>query len=90
MENKDVPFLIYESSLARMERQTKRLFILCIVIFAAFVLSNLAWIIYENQFVDSVTEQIETSAEDGGNAYGTIISNNKGDVTYGESEDNKN
>lgn len=85
MDNKDVPFLIHESALARMERQTKRLFILCIVIFAAFVLSNLAWIIYENQFATeqtTVTQEVETGEGDA-----TVIG--VGD-NYGESKTDGN
>lgn len=84
----DTTYLVYESALARMERQAKRLFILCIIIFSALILTNAGWIIYENQYVDSVTETIEATTENG-NAYGTITGENS-EVNYGESESNKN
>ena len=55
MENKDVnlpdvPYLVHEESMVKMERIIKRLWILCIIVFAAFVISNTVWIVYENQW----------------------------------------
>lgn len=52
-----VPYLVHEAILTRQERNIKRLFILCVVMFAALVGSNLAWIIYEAQFEEVVIEQ---------------------------------
>lgn len=74
-----------ELIVAVMERQVKRLFILCLVIFVALVASNAAWLYYENQFEDvttSVTQ--ETSADGGGSA--VINGENAGAVFYGESK----
>lgn len=53
--DKPVDYRVHESILARMERTNKRWFVLCIVIFLAFVGSNIGWLIYESQFEDSVT-----------------------------------
>ena len=55
----NIPYIAYESALARLERTIKRLWILCIVMFLAFVISNGAWIYYESQWVtiDESTEQ---------------------------------
>ena len=78
-----------ELIVAVMERQVKRLFILCLVIFIALVASNAAWLYYENQFEDvttSVTQ--ETSADGGGSA--VINGENAGAVFYGESETDSN
>lgn len=59
--NEKVDYIIFESALARLERQNKRLFILCLVIFLAFVASNMAWVVYENQFEDTtVTQEVDT------------------------------
>ena len=74
MENnevKSIPYFVHEGMMARQERTIKRLWILCIIIFLAFVASNAAWIWYENQFMDVVTTNEITqdvNSEDGGNA----------------------
>ena len=81
-----IPYVVHESDMARMERQIKRLWIVLIMTIVFLVGSNAAWIWYESQFVDAVTETVETSTEGGGNAYGTIISGNNSGVNYGESE----
>lgn len=82
-----------ELIVAVMERQVKRLFILCLVIFitlfVALVASNAAWLYYENQFEDvttSVTQ--ETSADGGGSA--VINGENAGAVFYGEGKTDSN
>ena len=72
-----------EILVAAMERQVKRLFILCIIMFVALVGSNLAWIAYENQFEDvSTVVTQETSSEGGGDAI--LNGDNAGAVFYGE------
>lgn len=53
--DKPVDYRVHESILARMERTNKRWFVLCLVIFLAFVGSNIGWLVYESQFEDSVT-----------------------------------
>ena len=66
---------------AVMERQVKRLFILCLIIFAALVISNAAWIYYENSFQDVVVTENSQDGE------GTNIMSG-GDVTYGTEKQN--
>jgi len=83
MEHEKIDFVVHESAMARMERQLVRMHILCIAIFAAFVISNFAWVVYENQFVDEVTETYTADSTDGGNA----ISMRDGEVNVnGESD----
>ena len=83
-ENKDK--ISYEAAsevlVAAMERQVKRLFILCIIMFIALVGSNLAWIAYENQFVDTVTVTQDTP--NGNNNY----VGRDGDITNGAANNN--
>lgn len=56
-----VPLFVHEGMLARQERTIRRLWVLCLVIFLAFVGSNAAWIYYESQFVDEVvTQDVDT------------------------------
>ena len=53
--------------MARMERANKRLWIIVIILIAAFIATNAGWIYYESQF-----QVVETSIEakqDGGGSY---------------------
>ena len=73
-----------EIFVAIMERQVKRLFILCLVIFSALVISNAAWIFYENTYQDVVVTE-NTQDGEGINILGG------GDVNYGaETKDSQN
>lgn len=73
--DKIVPYFVHEGIVARQERTINRLWVLCIIIFIAFVGSNAAWLWYENQFMDEVT--ITQENEDGYNNY----IGNDGDIT---------
>ena len=83
--NKDevlsIPYIAHESEVARQERTVKRLWILSIIIFLAFVISNAGWIIYENSYEDRVT--IEAEQEGSGT---NIISGR--DLSYGSEGQN--
>ena len=81
----DIPYIVHESSLARMERQSKRLFILCIILIVSLIGTNAAWIVYENQYATeqtTVTQDVDTGEGDA-----TVIG--MGDY-YGESETDGN
>lgn len=79
-----VPYFTYEDVVVRLERTIKRLWILCIVIFVAFVLSNGLWIYYESQWETvQTTTTIDADQGDGVN----MVSG--GDINYGtEGKDN--
>ena len=83
----NVPYIAHESAMARSERNSKRLWIIILVLIVALIGTNLAWIIYESQFetVETITEEydIEQDAEDGNN--NSII--NGGSIVNGETED---
>ena len=53
----NVPYIVHESSMARMERQIKRLWIALIVVIAMLFASNAGWLIYESQFATISYEQ---------------------------------
>lgn len=73
----------HEIIVAVMERQVKRLFILCIILFIALVGTNAYWIWNENQYQDVVTETYTAETDAGG----TAIANGDGSVTVnGESD----
>lgn len=69
-----VPYIVHEAAMARLERTIKRLWILCIIMFSAFVISNAVWIYYESSFEDVVVTQ---ENDDGYNNY----IGNDGDIT---------
>lgn len=68
---------------AMAERTIKRLWIALILLIVLLVGTNVAWLRYESQFIDEVTETVETTTDGGGNAYGTIVSGDNSGVTYG-------
>ena len=77
----NVPYIVHESSMARMERQVKRLWITVLVLIVMLVCTNGAWLLYNSQFdtVETVTEEYQADASDGGNA----IINGDGSVDIG-------
>lgn len=87
MENRvTIDWAAHEADMARMERINRRLWIALLVVIALFTITNAAWIVYENSFIDEVTVTQESDAKDGG----TAIVNNGGDVNYGEGTANSN
>lgn len=59
----------YEAHEARHEREKKRLWAVILVLIAALLVTNFAWILYECSFEDVVTtEEIIVDADDNGNA----------------------
>lgn len=62
MENKtnlpDVPYLVHEDDMARLERTVKRLWILIIILIVSLIGTNGAWLYYESQW-----EVVENSTE---------------------------
>ena len=72
-----VPYIAHESSMARMERQIKRLWITILTLIFLLVGSNCVWILYENQFED--IEIVQENAD----GYNSFIGND-GDIVYGE------
>ena len=66
---KDVPYIVHEGAVARLERVIKRMWVLVILLIILFVASNGAWILWESQFEEVKTvETYESNADNGGNA----------------------
>ena len=82
-----MPYIAHESAMARSERNSKRLWIIILVLIVALIGTNLAWIIYENSFEDYViTEEYDVEQDaDGGGDNNSIIN---GGVINGEAENN--
>lgn len=56
--NRDpVPYIVHEGILTRQERNIKRLWILCILMFLALVGTNAGWMYYESLFDTYTYEQ---------------------------------
>ncbi len=65
-----------------MERVNLHQWIVILVLIVALVASNVGWVIYENQFVDTeVTQEVDTGD---GDAFVSGV----GDINYGESKTN--
>ena len=78
---KDVPFIVYEGTQARNERNFRRVAIALILSILLTLLSNIGWLIYESQFKT-------ISYEQDGEGLNNINTGNQGDVDYGaESKD---
>lgn len=84
--NEPVPYIVHESILARMERTIKRLWILCIIMFTALVISNGLWLYYESQFVTVEATEVTQHNDSGYNNY----IGNDGDIVNGYTDYQEN
>lgn len=78
---KDVPYIVHEGAVARLERVIKRMWVLVLLLIILFVASNGAWILYESQFEEIRIEQ------DNESGYNNFIGND-GDIYNGETDNN--
>lgn len=85
MDEKMIPYFSHEGDMARMERSNRRLWVIILVLIAALIITNGAWIYYENQFTDEVSVKQDVDTGDG-DAYVNGI----GDFNYGTSETDGN
>lgn len=72
----NVPYIVHESITARMERTNRRLWILCILVFMALLVTNGVWLLYESQYEDQeIMQAVLQDSDDGGtNTYsGNIV-----------------
>lgn len=66
---KEVPYIVHESEMTRLERVIKRLFILIIILILLLFGTNAGWLWYESQFEDvSTTIEQGVEADDNSNA----------------------
>lgn len=82
----DIPYIVHEATVDRLDRTIRRLWVLCIIVFSLFVVTNGAWIIYEVSITDEVVmiKQEAESDEGDNNLFNAI----NGDMNYGESKTN--
>lgn len=85
-----IDYFVHEDDMNKLDQSHRRvekwMFILCLVIFIAFVGTNIAWVCYENSFQDVVVTE---STQDGSGI--NLMNNGSGDLSYGaEKQDSKN
>ena len=92
----NIPFVVFENAIARMERITKRLVIALIISVFLIFLSNIAWLYawMQYDYSSSATTETSTVTVDGKDGVANYIGND-GDITNGkdnssESENDKN
>ena len=79
MDHKDIPYIAFESEMARHERTVKRLLVALALAVALLFASNAAWLIFFSQFDISDTAVTLDSQDTGTNNY----IGNDGDITNG-------
>lgn len=67
-EPESVPYIVHEASMARMERQAKRLWIAVLVLIVMLVGTNAAWLYYESQW-ETVYQKVTQEADNGTNNF---------------------
>lgn len=80
---KDVPYVVFESELARLERIIHRQFVLIVIAVLLLVGTNAYWIYYESQFQEITATEV-TQDVDSGDGGDSII--NDGVRINGEGE----
>ena len=78
----NVPYIVHESSMARMERHIKRLWIAVIVAVCLLFVSNAGWLIYESQFETCYYEQ-------DGEGINNVNLGEQGDLNNGADSENQ-
>ena len=76
-----IPYYVHEGEIARQERHIKRLWILCIIIFVAFVATTAGWIIYASQHKYYVITQ------DVGTGLGSAYVTGTGNINCNDAEE---
>lgn len=72
-ENIQVPYIVHEADMARMERSNKRLSVLATIVVALLFISNGLWLWVWNQYEYVDTSTVTTSVDqdgDGNNIFG--------------------
>lgn len=85
---KSVPYIVHEGIMTRFERVIRRLWIIIIILLVLFVGTNIAWIIYENQFEDVVTYSQEVEQDADGNGNNTFVGGDYNGETTGKDNSN--
>ena len=79
---------LYESAMTHAERSNRRFFILTIILVILLLITNIGWIVYENQFevVERTYAEIEQQADGDSNNYNYIIGGDYGSESEDQSD----
>ena len=66
--SESVPYIVHEASMARMERQAKRLWITVLALIVILVATNCAWIWYESQW-ETIYQEVTQEDNTGTNNF---------------------
>lgn len=80
MKPENVPYIVYESAMARAERRFRSVLVLVVVLIIILFGTNAGWIVYESQFEDKVI-----TAEQDGNGINIVGGE---DISYGTEGNN--
>ena len=80
-EGLTIPYSIHKEMVRHLETNNKRWFVAFLVVLTMLFLTNLAWVIYENQFQDITIEQAGDTDNGGSNYF-----NGTGQLTLNESD----
>lgn len=86
MENKDVPYIVHEGSVARLERTNKRLMIVAVVAIVLMFLTNALWLYMWNQYDYSSYDMAYSQDGEGVNVMGDGNEVNDGAETEGKGQ----
>ena len=65
-----IPYIVHEGAMSRMERGNKRLIALIVLLIVLLVSSNIAWLVYESQFeMCNVEQDVDQENEQGNNIF---------------------
>ena len=78
---KDVPYIVHEGAVARLERVIKRMWVLVLSLIILLVASNGAWIWWESQYQTIETNTTQENADGYNNYIG-----NAGDIVNGNAD----
>ena len=87
MDEKFIPYILYESAMSRAERHARRLVIIIIMTIILLFMSNGIWLYnwFNYDFVSDSSETVTLDANDGNANY--VI--DSGDIINGENKGNK-
>lgn len=84
----NVPYIVYESSQARLERQIKRQTVIIVILILSVLICNGLWLYFWNQY-DYNTSEANTVSFDNDNGAARFINIAGGSINAGENSTHK-
>ena len=61
-EKRDIPYIVHEGAMARMERSNRRLLIALAISMVVMLLNNIAWLVYDHAS-QNITQEYTSETE---------------------------